>query len=95
MREKNQTTAENFQQWAELCRIESVTYTAEVTSPNEYFGEYVNSHRINYWEWFVIPDELIFTPASQIMFKPRRLKPAIFKTKPLFFCNRTIVPLRI
>ncbi len=96
MKEKNQLiTAENFQQWAELCSIDYSTYSIEVSSPDAYFRDYVNYPPINYWEWFVIPSELTFKPASQIIFKPRVLKQTNFKTKPLLFCNRTIIPLRI
>lgn len=95
MKEKKQTTAEYYQLWADICRIDPVTYSLEVTSTNEYFGEYVNYPRINYWEWFVIPGEIIFKPSYKLVVKPRVKTTLKVNHKPLLFCNRTIVPLRI
>lgn len=96
MKEKNQyTQAENFQLWAELYRKNSITYSIEVSSSDTYFADYVNYPSINYWEWFVIPNELIFIHTSKILFKPRVLKTHTLKKQPLLICKKTIVPLRI
>ncbi len=96
MKEKKQfASMENIQLWADLHQIISVTYSVEITLPNAYFREYSNYPQYNYWEWFVIPGELIFKPAQKIIFKSRVIKTYLPKKKPLLFCKPTIVPLRI
>lgn len=96
MKEKNQfTSMENLQLWADLHKINFISYTLEVSTSNAYFREYAYYPQYNYWEWFVIPSELIFKSPYKIIFKPRVVKTHIPKKRPLLFCNRTIVPLRI
>jgi hypothetical protein len=96
MKEKNQSSpAEIVQHWADLQNINFITYSVEVSSPEAYFKEYASYPQYNYWEWFVVPSELIYTPSFKILFKPSLQKRFISKKKPLLLCNRTIVPLRI
>ncbi|MBL1121402.1 MAG: hypothetical protein D8M26_00770 [Ignavibacteriae bacterium] len=96
MKEKNQfTSMENVQLWADLHKISFITYSVEVSTSNAYFKDYPSYPPYNYWEWFVIPSELIFKSSYKIIFKPHHLIKYIPKKKPLLFCNRTIVPLRI
>lgn len=95
MQVKKHTSAEYYQLWAELCRIDSVTFSAAVVSPDEYYNGNVNYPQINYWDWFIIPGEIIFHRSSQIEIKPRVKNTPKVNHKPLLFCRRTIVPLRI
>lgn len=95
MQVKKHTSAEYYQLWAELCRIDSVTFSASVVSPDEYYGGYVNCPQINYWEWFVIPSEIIISPSFKLLVKPRLKTTPKVNHKPLLCWNRTIVPLRI
>lgn len=86
---------ESAQFWADYCALNYVTYSFEENEPQVYFNEWPSHSQYNYWDWFVIPNELIILPITKTSFIPRFIKSHNIKSKPLLFSKRTIVPLRI
>ncbi len=96
MRLKNQLTdVELLQLWAEYSLTDPPTYSVEVSSSSSYFREYASYTHYNYWEWYLIPNEVLFKPTSKVTLQQNRLNPYKIKTKPLLFNNLKIIPLRI
>ncbi|QQS34776.1 MAG: hypothetical protein IPM56_10930 [Ignavibacteriales bacterium] len=92
---KQFSQTEAAQLWADLYKIDLSNYSIEVSPPNTYFREYSYYPQNNFWEWFVLPGELIYKPIFKIILKPSLLKNYSPTKKLLLFCSRTIVPLRI
>ncbi len=89
------TDAELLQLCAEYSKTDPPTYSVEANSSNAYFSEYSSYTQLNYWEWYLIPKELLFKPTSKVTLQQNSIKPHKIKTKPLLFNNLKIIPLRI
>jgi len=88
-------TAEWLQLSAEHSQTSPPTYFLEETTKSVYSNKYVSTNGYNYWEWFLIPKELLFKPTSKVTLQKNRLKPYKIKTKPLLFGQLVTIPLRI
>jgi hypothetical protein len=86
---------EILQLWAEYAHTVTSTHIVEVGSSNTYFNENATYTLYNYWEWYLIPKEVLFKPSSKVSLQQNRLKPHKIKTKPLLFNTLKIIPLRI
>lgn len=91
----NHSAEEILQLWAEYSLTVTATHLIEVGSSNTYFNENATYTHYNFWEWYLIPREVLFKPTSKVSLQQNRLKPYKIKTKPLLFNNLKIIPLRI
>lgn len=85
----------SYQIWADYNNLNEITYSFEVTPQNEYFKEYVSYPQIDYWEWFVIPTQIVYNHTPQLTFKPHKVKIHLQKKQPVLSFKKSIVPLRI
>ena len=89
------TTKERQQPWAEHSPIRFPGLASETNVSGCSFSGYQSVNEYGWRECILIPFELFYKHVRKFTFKPRTLKTCIPKNKPLLFCNRTIVPLRI
>jgi len=89
------TTAEKTWLSAEISQTIDDVYFVEVCETRVYLTEYRTNTGYNYWEWYLIPKEILIKPSSKFTLKRNRLKPTEIKAKPLLFNNLQILPLRI
>jgi hypothetical protein len=86
---------EILQLWAEYSLTVTPTHIVEVGLSNTYFNENATYTHYNYWEWYLIPKEVLFKPTSKVSLQQNRLKPNKIKSKPFLFNSLKIIPLRI